>query len=70
MECVIKMKIGIDMDNTICSTIEKINEYQKKYIEKEKITLEELWNTKEYKEKFEKKYLESKTKRKRQFNHK
>ena len=52
------MKIGIDMDNTICSTIEKINEYQKKYIEKEKITLEELWNTKEHKEKFLKKYLE------------
>ena len=31
------MNIGIDMDNTICSTGEKILEYQEKFIKQEKI---------------------------------
>ena len=52
------MKIGIDMDNTICSTNEKILEYQNKYIKKEKISQEILWNIQENKEKFLKKNLE------------
>lgn len=46
------------MDNTICSTIEKIKEYQDKFVKKEKISLDSLWNIQKNKEKFLKKYLE------------
>ena len=52
------MRIGIDMDDTICSTIEKIIEYQNIFIEKENISLDSLWNVQENREKFLKKYLE------------
>ena len=52
------MKIGIDMDNTICSTIEKINEYQNEFVKNKNITVDDLWNSVINKEKFLEKYLE------------
>lgn len=42
------MKIGIDLDDTIFNTTEKYKKYQKKYINKKKITEQELWSTREY----------------------
>lgn len=52
------MNIGIDMDNTICSTSEKILEYQEKFIKKEKISSDVLWKNNSYKDKFLSLYLE------------
>ena len=53
-----KMNIGIDMDNTICSTSEKILEYQEKFIKQEKISSDTLWKNNWYKTKFLNIYLE------------
>ena len=52
------MNIGIDMDNTICSTSEKILEYQEKFIKQEKISSDTLWKDDSYKTKFLNIYLE------------
>ena len=52
-----KMKIGIDMDNTICSTSEKILEYQEEFIKQEKISSNTLWKNDWYKTKFLNIYL-------------
>lgn len=52
------MKIGIDMDNTICSTNERIDFYQKKFIKEENITINQLWDNNYYKTKFLNLYLE------------
>lgn len=52
------MNIGIDMDNTICSTSEKILEYQEKFIKQEKINSDILWEDALYKTKFLNIYLE------------
>ena len=38
------MRIGIDIDNTICNTNEFIEMYQNKFIQKEKISKDILWN--------------------------
>lgn len=52
------MNIGIDMDNTICSTSEKILEYEEKFIKQEKISSDILWEDALYKTKFLNIYLE------------
>lgn len=52
------MNIGIDMDNTICSTSEKILEYQEKFIADKNITVDILWKEENYKNEFLQKYLE------------
>ena len=52
------MNIGIDMDNTVCSTSEKILEYQEKFIKQEKISSNTLWKDDSYKTKFLNIYLE------------
>ena len=51
------MKIGIDMDDTICSTKESIIKYQNIFIKDKNITLEELWSKNTYKDEFLNKYL-------------
>lgn len=51
------MKIGIDMDDTICSTSETITEYQNKFIKEKNINIDTLWNNNKYKEEFLNKYL-------------
>ena len=51
------MKIGIDMDDTICSTKESIIKYQNIFIKDKNISLEELWNNNTYKDEFLNKYL-------------
>lgn len=51
------MKIGIDMDDTICSTSESIIKYQNIFIKDKNITLEELWSKNTYKDEFLNKYL-------------
>ena len=53
-----KINIGIDMDSTICSTSEKILEYQKKFIKQEKINSDMLCKDDLYKTKFLNIYLE------------
>lgn len=52
------MKIGIDIDNTICNTDELIDEYQNIFIKEENISKEYLWNDNDYKVSFLTKYLE------------
>ncbi len=41
------MIVGVDMDNTICSTSEKILEYEKKFLLEKNIDNQKLWNTEE-----------------------
>ena len=38
------MRIGIDLDNTICRTNEQIEKYEKIYLRKKKLDRELLWN--------------------------
>lgn len=38
------MRIGIDLDNTICRTNEQIEKYEKMYLRKKKLDRELLWN--------------------------
>ena len=52
------MNIGIDMDDTICSTSKMIEVYSNKYITENNITKDNLWNIKENKDKFLKQYLQ------------
>lgn len=52
------MKIGIDMDNTICSTNEKIEVYENIFIKENNITINKLWNDNYYANLFLNKYLE------------
>lgn len=49
------MRIGIDMDNTICSTKEEIVHYSNLYCEEKNINQDELWFN--YKDDFLNKYL-------------
>ena len=51
------MKIGIDMDDTICSTKESIIKYQNIFIKDKNISSDELWNNNIYKDEFLNKYL-------------
>lgn len=51
------MKIGIDMDDTICSTKESIIKYQNIFIKDKNISSDELWNNNTYKDEFLNKYL-------------
>lgn len=53
------MLYGIDMNNTICSSLEKINEYQDIFIREENISVDNLWNNEVNKVKFFNKYLEN-----------
>ena len=51
-----KMRIGIDMDDTICSTTEELIKYQNKFLLENNIYENELW--KYYKDVFLEKNLE------------
>lgn len=51
------MIVGVDLDNTITNTNEKILEYQEKFMKEEKISSNMLWNDVSYKEKFFNLYL-------------
>ena len=53
------MRIGIDMDNTICNTDELLEKYQNIFLKEEDISKEYLWNDNDYKLKFLNKYLET-----------
>ena len=53
------MRIGIDMDNTICSTNEKVAEYENKFIKDNNITIDKLWSDNNYVSMFLNKYLET-----------
>ena len=52
------MIIGVDMDNTICSTSEKILEYEKEFLLEKNIDSTKLWEDTNLKEEFLNKYLE------------
>ncbi len=52
------MIIGVDMDNTICSTSEKILEYEKEFLLEKHIDSTKLWEDTNLKEEFLNKYLE------------
>lgn len=52
------MKIGIDLDNTICSTNEKVQEYEKIFIRDNNINKYILWYDNHYADNFLSKYLE------------
>ena len=53
------MKIGIDLDNTLCNTNIVIEKYMNIYIKDKNIIKEYLWENSEYKNNFLKKYLEN-----------
>ena len=53
------MKIGIDIDNTICNTDEYIDKYQNIFLKEENISEYLLWNNNDYKLKFLTKYLKT-----------
>ncbi|MEE3343025.1 MAG: hypothetical protein VZS44_02930 [Bacilli bacterium] len=52
------MRIGIDLDNTICSTNEKVMEFENEFIKKHKITVDKLWSNNNYVDIFLNEYLE------------
>jgi len=52
------MRIGIDIDNTICSTDEKLCYYENIFINDENISRDNIWNDSIYKNKFLNLYLE------------
>ena len=51
------MKIGIDMDNTICSTNKKVAEYERIFIKDNDINIYTLWHNNYYANLFLTKYL-------------
>lgn len=52
------MKIGIDMDDTICSTEESIIRYQNIFVKENNINVDDLWNKVDIQNKFLTEYLE------------
>ena len=42
------MNIGIDLDDTIFSTVEQYRKYQKQYLTEKNISEEELWTNRKY----------------------
>ena len=52
------MIIGLDLDNTICSTDKKIKKYSNIYCQEKQINEEVLWTNDEYKQDFLRLYLE------------
>jgi hypothetical protein len=52
------MKIGLDMDNTICSTSEKVTEYEEIFIKDNNIDSYTLWHNNYYTNSFLNEYLE------------
>lgn len=52
------MKIGIDMDDTICCTTEEVDKYELVYLKENNLTSEELWSVKENREKFLYQFIE------------
>ena len=42
------MNIGIDLDDTILSTVEQYRKYQKQYLKENNISEEELWKNRKY----------------------
>ena len=51
------MRIGIDLDDTICSTSKSFNKYQNKYLKEKKIIYDDLWSNPKYKKEFLEQYL-------------
>lgn len=51
------MRIGIDMDDTICSTRESLIKYQNIFIKEKNISFDILWNNNNFKVEFLNKYL-------------
>lgn len=51
------MKIGIDMDNTICCTDESIKNYELMYLKEKKLSHDELWSIRDNKVQFLNLYL-------------
>lgn len=51
------MRIGINLDNTICRTDEEILKYEKPYLRKRRILHEDLWNDSLYRIRFLEKNL-------------
>lgn len=51
------MKIGIDIDDTICSTNESLVKYQDIFIKDKNISSDILWNSNDFKVEFLNKYL-------------
>lgn len=51
------MRIGINLDNTICKTDEEILKYEKPYLRKRRILHEDLWNDSLYRIRFLEKNL-------------
>ena len=52
------MNIGVDMDNTICSTSEKILEYEEKFLIQKNVDNKKLWDNEEIRNEFLNTYLE------------
>ena len=52
------MKIGIDMDDTICSTEESIIRYQNIFVKENNINVDDLWDKVDIRNKFLTEYLE------------
>lgn len=52
------MRIGLDLDNTICSTDKIIEKYEKKYCKEKKIDAQTLWSSENIKCDFLNNYLE------------
>ena len=51
------MKIGIDLDDTLCNTFEIMRKYQNIFLSTKNITLNSFQKSQKYKEEFLKKYL-------------
>lgn len=53
------MRVGIDIDNTICNTDEYIDKYENIFLKEENIDKVLLWNNNDYRLKFLSKYLKT-----------
>jgi len=53
------MRIGLDLDDTICSTNKVIKKYEDKYCQEKEITNDLLWSNEKNKNEFLNKYLET-----------
>ena len=51
------MRIGIDLDNTVCNTHEEVNKYKEKYAKDNNIDISEIKSNNDYHEDFFSKYM-------------
>ena len=51
------MRIGIDLDNTVCNTHEEVNKYREKYAKDNNIDISEIKSNNDYHEDFFSKYM-------------